>query len=122
MSFMSTMQPMNIRDFDLNLLHVFSAVHAARSVSRAAEVLGLSQPAVSHALTKLRLALHDPLFTRAPGGVARSCLVGCIKHFLQARFRVFAIASRLRRSARKNLRWQITMRRTSRTALRAWRK
>ena len=70
MSFMSTMQPMNIRDFDLNLLHVFSAVHAARSVSRAAETLGLSQPAVSHALTRLRLALHDPLFTRVTGGVA----------------------------------------------------
>lgn len=61
---------MNIRDFDLNLLHVFAAVHAARSVSRAAETLGLSQPAVSHALTRLRLSLHDPLFTRVPGGVA----------------------------------------------------
>jgi DNA-binding transcriptional LysR family regulator len=45
-------------------------VHAARSVSRAAETLGLSQPAVSHALTRLRLQLHDPLFVRAPGGVA----------------------------------------------------
>lgn len=61
---------MHIRDFDLNLLHVFQAVHGARNVSRAAEVLGLSQPAVSHALTRLRLALHDPLFTRTPGGVA----------------------------------------------------
>lgn len=70
MSFVSTIHGMNIRDFDLNLLHVFAAVHAARSVSRAAETLGLSQPAVSHALTRLRLALHDPLFTRVPGGVA----------------------------------------------------
>jgi len=61
---------MHIRDLDLNLLHVFQAVHAARSVSRAAEALALSQPAVSHALTRLRLALHDPLFVRAPGGVA----------------------------------------------------
>lgn len=64
------MHQMNIRDFDLNLLHVFSAVHAARSVSRAAQALGLSQPAVSHALTRLRLALRDPLFTRCSGGVA----------------------------------------------------
>lgn len=70
MALMSTIRAVNIRDFDLNLLHVFSAVHAARSVSRAAESLGLSQPAVSHALTKLRLALHDPLFTRVTGGVA----------------------------------------------------
>lgn len=61
---------MNIRDFDLNLLHVFSAVYTARSVSRAAQTLGLSQPAVSHALTRLRLALRDPLFTRCSGGVA----------------------------------------------------
>lgn len=63
------MQGMHVRDLDLNLLHVFSAVHAARSVSRAAEALKLSQPAVSHALTRLRLALRDPLFVRAPGGV-----------------------------------------------------
>lgn len=64
------MHGMNIRDFDLNLLHVFAAVHAARSVSRAAQALGLSQPAVSHALTRLRLLLRDPLFTRVTGGVA----------------------------------------------------
>jgi DNA-binding transcriptional LysR family regulator len=61
---------MHIRDFDLNLLHTFQAVYAARSVSRAAETLSLSQPAVSHALTRLRLALHDPLFTRTAGGVS----------------------------------------------------
>jgi DNA-binding transcriptional LysR family regulator len=64
------MHVVHIRDLDLNLLHVFQAVHTARSVSRAAESLGLSQPAVSHALTRLRLQLHDPLFVRAPGGVA----------------------------------------------------
>lgn len=69
MDFASSMSGVNIRELDLNLLNVFAAVHAARSVSRAAERLGLSQPAVSHALTRLRLALHDPLFTRGPGGV-----------------------------------------------------
>lgn len=61
---------MHIRDFDLNLLHVFQAVHTLGNVSRAADALGLSQPAVSHALARLRLALHDPLFVRAAGGVA----------------------------------------------------
>ncbi|WP_199232184.1 LysR family transcriptional regulator [Rubrivivax albus] len=60
---------MNVGDIDLNLLHVFAAVHQTGSVSRAAERLGLSQPAASHALTRLRLLLHDPLFVRAPGGV-----------------------------------------------------
>lgn len=64
------MHGMNVGEIDLNLLHVFAAVHQARSVSRAAERLQLSQPAVSHALTRLRLLLHDPLFVRAPGGVA----------------------------------------------------
>lgn len=63
------MHRVHVRDLDLNLLHVFSAVHEARNVSRAAERLGLSQPAVSHALTRLRLALHDPLFVRGSGGV-----------------------------------------------------
>lgn len=66
----STIRRVHIRDFDLNLLHVFQAVHAAGNVSRAAESLGLSQPAVSHALTRLRLALHDPLFVRSRSGVS----------------------------------------------------
>lgn len=63
------MHGMNVGDIDLNLLHVFAAVHQSGSVSRAAERLGLSQPAASHALTRLRLLLQDPLFVRAPGGV-----------------------------------------------------
>jgi len=66
---MTNMHTMNVRDLDLNLLHVFAAVHGAGSVTRAAETLGLSQPAVSHALQRLRLLLRDPLFVRAPGGV-----------------------------------------------------
>lgn len=61
---------MPARDFDLNLLHVFQAVHDAGSVSRAAERLQMSQPAVSHALARLRRVLGDPLFVRGAGGVA----------------------------------------------------
>lgn len=57
-------------NFDLNLLRVFHAVYVARNVRRAAEQIGLSQPAVSHGLTRLRLRLKDPLFVRTPGGVA----------------------------------------------------
>lgn len=63
------MHEMNVGEIDLNLLNVFAAVHQTGSVSRAAERLKLSQPAASHALTRLRLLLHDPLFVRAPGGV-----------------------------------------------------
>ena len=61
---------MHLNDLDLNLLRVFDAVHRARSVGRAAALLGLSQPATSHALTRLRLLLKDALFVRVPGGVA----------------------------------------------------
>lgn len=58
-----------VKIFDLNLLRVFRAVYVARNVRRAAEQINLSQPAVSHGLTRLRLQLKDPLFIRAPGGV-----------------------------------------------------
>lgn len=61
---------MHINDIDLNLLRVFDAVYRARSVSRAADMLGLTQPATSQGLTRLRLLLKDALFVRAPGGVA----------------------------------------------------
>lgn len=52
---------------DLNLLAVFDAVHELRSVTRAAERLGLTQSAVSHALRRLRDTVGDPLFVRSGG-------------------------------------------------------
>ncbi|WP_244607893.1 LysR family transcriptional regulator [Bradyrhizobium vignae] len=53
----------------MNLLPVFDAVLTERSVVRAAEVLGMSQPAVSHALNRLRHTLKDGLFVRTPAGM-----------------------------------------------------
>jgi DNA-binding transcriptional LysR family regulator len=53
--------------FDLNLLLTFEAMDKARSVSGAARLLGLSQPATSAALSRLRKALGDELFTYAGG-------------------------------------------------------
>jgi len=64
------MNTVHIDTVDLNLLRLFDAVYRARNVSRAAEALGLTQPAASHGLTRLRLLLGDALFTRTPGGVA----------------------------------------------------
>lgn len=55
---------MNIAAFDLNLLRVFDALMRERSVTRAGERVGLSQPAVSAALGRLRAALGDQLFVR----------------------------------------------------------
>lgn len=57
-------------EFDLNLLPVIVAVAEERSVSRAAERLGWSQPKVSIALNKLRAALDDPLFIRGSHGMS----------------------------------------------------
>ncbi len=54
----------NLRSIDLNLLVVLDALLAERHLSRAAERLNMSQPAVSHALSRLRLLLDDPLFYR----------------------------------------------------------
>ena len=56
-------------DPDLNLLRVFDTLIELRSVTRAAERLGLTQSAVSHALGRLRLALDDPLFLRSASGL-----------------------------------------------------
>jgi DNA-binding transcriptional LysR family regulator len=60
---------MNWGAFDLNLLTVFDAVMQEHSVTRAGDRLGLSQPAVSHALGRLRHILKDELFVRAPEGM-----------------------------------------------------
>ncbi|HMI83287.1 MAG TPA: LysR family transcriptional regulator [Polyangiaceae bacterium] len=54
---------------DLNLALVLHALLAERSVSRAAARLGMSQSAASHALSRLRVALGDPLVVRSPRGV-----------------------------------------------------
>lgn len=60
---------MRFRHLDLNLLLVFDAVLHEQSVVRAADRLALSQPAVSHALNRLRHALKDKLFVRTPSGM-----------------------------------------------------
>jgi DNA-binding transcriptional LysR family regulator len=60
---------MNVRELDLNLLSVFDAVLRGRSVTVAAAQLGLTQPAVSNALARLRTAFGDALFLRTPQGM-----------------------------------------------------
>ena len=60
---------MNFRTLDLNLLRVFDEVMAAKNITRAAETLAMTQPAVSNALRRLREALDDELVTRSGYGV-----------------------------------------------------
>lgn len=63
------MQPLNFRTLDLNLLRVFDEVMAERNLTRAAEKLAITQPAVSNALRRLREVLGDELVTRRGHGV-----------------------------------------------------
>jgi DNA-binding transcriptional LysR family regulator len=55
---------MDLTDADLNLLVAFDALLAERSVTRAASRLGLSQPGMSNALSRLRKLFGDPLLVR----------------------------------------------------------
>lgn len=55
---------MNLKALDLNLVRVLDALLREKSVTRAGEQIGLSQPAVSAALNRLRHALNDQLFVR----------------------------------------------------------
>src|SRR3979411_2648973 len=68
-SYRTYMSAMNWGAFDLNLLIVFDAVMQDRSVTRAGSRIGLSQPAMSHALNRLRHMLKDDLFVRTPDGM-----------------------------------------------------
>lgn len=60
---------MKLEDIDLNLLIVFDRLMREGRVSRVAESLRMSQPAVSHALRRLRTLLDDELFLRQPAGM-----------------------------------------------------
>jgi DNA-binding transcriptional LysR family regulator len=59
----------NFRTLDLNLLRVFEATMAEGSLTRAAATLAMTQPAVSHALRRLRDAVGEELFQRSARGV-----------------------------------------------------
>jgi len=65
----SRMSPQDFRALDLNLLRVFDAVMAEGSLTRAADKLALTQPAVSNAMRRLRDALGDELLVRQGHGV-----------------------------------------------------
>lgn len=66
---MDNIHGVNINDLDLNLLRTFSIVAEERSVTKAADRLGLSQPAVSNALKRLRNLFEDQLLVRGSGGL-----------------------------------------------------
>lgn len=78
---------MHIDRIDLNLFVVLDAIYSERSITRASHKLHLTQPAVSHALGRLRDLFNDPLFVRegrtmVPTPLARN-LMGPVRHSLR---------------------------------------
>lgn len=87
-----------MKDFDLNLLRVAVALYDAGSVSRAAQALGMSQPAMSAALARLRRAFGEPLFVRTARGMsptprAHSLVAGAREVLTQVADQVLSEAS-----------------------------
>ncbi len=76
----------DIKSLDLNLLKALDALLEERSVTRAADRLGFTQPAVSGMLTRLRESFDDPLFVRTQRGIVPTLraqeLAGPIKQIL----------------------------------------
>ncbi|WP_338642043.1 LysR family transcriptional regulator [Burkholderia pyrrocinia] len=83
---------------ELKLLQLFDLLYDTRSVTRAAEQLGQSQPTVSIWLGRLREFLQDPLFVRTPGGMAPTphadAMIGPCREILESlrRFAAWEIA------------------------------
>ena len=60
---------MKLSDIDLNLFVVFEAIYTEGNLTRAGEIIGITQPAVSNSLSRLRNLFDDPLFVRTAEGM-----------------------------------------------------
>lgn len=60
---------MNLNKVDLNLFIVFDAIYTEANLTRAGQIMGITQPAVSNALSRLRDTFNDPLFVRTAQGM-----------------------------------------------------
>ncbi|WP_322012916.1 LysR family transcriptional regulator [Paraburkholderia sp. J12] len=78
---------MRLSKVDLNLFVVFEAVYRTRNLTRAAETLFITQPAVSNALARMRKTFDDPLFVSTPAGMVPTPLaeniIGRVREALQ---------------------------------------
>jgi DNA-binding transcriptional LysR family regulator len=84
---MKIIHAMDIKQADLNLLTVFDALMSEGNVTRAAKRAGLSQPAMSSALNRLRRLLDDPVLVRTGSGMKPTSraleLIGPVRQILQ---------------------------------------
>ncbi len=76
---MLNINDINLHQIDLNLLVTFETILQEKSVTQAAETLGLTQSAVSLALSRLRNLFNDPLFVRTPEGMLPTPLAEALK-------------------------------------------
>ena len=60
---------MKLSDIDLNLFVVFDAIYTEGNLTRAGEIIGITQPAVSNSLSRLRTLFNDPMFVRTADGM-----------------------------------------------------
>jgi DNA-binding transcriptional LysR family regulator len=101
---------MHITQIDLNLLKVAAAIYKTRNVSKAASDLGVSQSAVSHALSRLRTQFQDPMFVRTAKGIAPTEFARSIQgELLDVVLRVELLANRKEKFDPKEVKSRITL-------------
>lgn len=83
---------MDVEKIDLNLMHVFDALMQDGNLTRAGYRVGVSQPAMSHALAKLRKLTGDHLFVRVPSGMEPTAVATRMAPSIREALRLFQAA------------------------------
>ncbi|WP_439888585.1 LysR family transcriptional regulator [Pseudomonas sp. MBLB4123] len=103
---------MNLNKVDLNLFVVFDAIYSEANLTRAGQIVGITQPAVSNALARLRETFNDPLFVRTAQGMVPTPMaqniIGPVRSALQ-QLRISVQESRTFNPAQANKTYRISM-------------
>ena len=103
---------MNLNKVDLNLFIVFDAIYTEANLTRAGQIVGITQPAVSNALARLRETFNDPLFVRTAQGMVPTPMaqniIGPVRNALQL-LRVSVQESRTFNPLQANTTFRISM-------------
>ncbi|CDZ93309.1 LysR family transcriptional regulator [Pseudomonas saudiphocaensis] len=103
---------MNLQKVDLNLFIVFDAIYTEANLTRAGQIVGITQPAVSNALARLRETFNDPLFVRTAQGMVPTPMaqniIGPVRNALQL-LRVSVQESRIFNPREANKTFRVSM-------------
>ncbi len=103
---------MNLSKVDLNLFIVFDAIYSEANLTRAGQIVGITQPAVSNALARLRETFNDPLFVRTAQGMVPTPMaqniIGPVRNALQL-LRVSVQESRIFNPQQANKTYRVSM-------------